>query len=123
MMFGKRLNLPRRHVGEHLARLPKKYQSFVNTTSASKFQPAKHHLHYQASPAATMSAEKRPASDAFGSSQLVVKRPNLGNNSKTVAVVNGSGGNGAFIQTVCTPLGKHKLWSTPCAEPIILTAM
>ncbi|KIN05726.1 hypothetical protein OIDMADRAFT_189220 [Oidiodendron maius Zn] len=47
-----------------------------------------------------MSAEKRPASDAFGSSQLVVKRPNLGNNSKAVAVANGSGGNGALIQTV-----------------------
>jgi Prp8 binding protein len=46
-----------------------------------------------------MSAEKRPASDAFGSSQLVVKRPNLGNNGKAVAVVNG-GGNGALIQAV-----------------------
>ena len=48
-----------------------------------------------------MSAEKRPASDAFGSAQLVVKRPNLGNNGKAVAVVNGAGGNGALIQAVC----------------------
>lgn len=46
-----------------------------------------------------MSAEKRPASDAFGSSQLVVKRPNLGNNGKAIAVVNG-GGSGALIQAV-----------------------
>ena len=56
-----------------------------------------------------MSAEKRPASDAFGSSQLVVKRPNLGNNSKAVAVANGSGGNGALIQTVRTPARRYRL--------------
>jgi Prp8 binding protein len=49
-----------------------------------------------------MSAEKRPAGDDFRSSQMVVsKRPNLGN-SKAVAVVNGSGANGALIQAVCT---------------------
>lgn len=49
-----------------------------------------------------MSAEKRPASDAFGSTQMVVKRPNLGNDtSKSVTRVNGSGANGALIQTVC----------------------
>lgn len=53
-----------------------------------------------------MSAEKRPASDAFGSSQLVVKRPNLGNSSKAVAVINGAGGNGALIQAVRTTLKK-----------------
>lgn len=50
-----------------------------------------------------MSAEKRPASDAFGSSQMVVKRQksdaNLGN-GKAVAVVNGSAANGALIQAV-----------------------
>jgi Prp8 binding protein len=53
-----------------------------------------------------MSAEKRPASDTFGSSQLVVKKPNLGNSSKAVAVTNGSGGNGALIQAVCMTLAK-----------------
>jgi len=46
-----------------------------------------------------MSSEKRPASDAFGSSQMVVKRPNLGS-AKSVAVVNGSAANGAIISTV-----------------------
>jgi len=46
-----------------------------------------------------MSAEKRPASDDSGSSQIVVKRQNVGN-SKAVAVVNGSGANGALIQAV-----------------------
>ena len=49
-----------------------------------------------------MSAEKRPASHAFGSSQMVVKRQKsdakLGTNA--VAVVNGSTANGALIQTV-----------------------
>jgi len=49
-----------------------------------------------------MSSEKRSASDDFGSSQMVVKRPNLGQDSKAVAVVNGSGGSGALIQAVCT---------------------
>lgn len=48
-----------------------------------------------------MSAEKRPAGEDFGSSQMVVKRPNLGKDSKAVAVVNGSGANGALIQAVC----------------------
>ncbi|KLJ06695.1 hypothetical protein EMPG_17806 [Blastomyces silverae] len=49
-----------------------------------------------------MSAEKRPAQDAFGSTQLV-KRPrsdsNLGNAS-AVAVVNSSAQNGALIQAI-----------------------
>ena len=49
-----------------------------------------------------MSAEKRPAGDDFGSSQMVVmKRQNLGKDSKAVAVVNGSGANGALMQAVC----------------------
>jgi len=48
-----------------------------------------------------MSAEKRPAGDEYASSQMVVKRPNLGKDSKAVAVVSGSGGNGALIQAVC----------------------
>jgi len=43
-----------------------------------------------------MSAEKRPASESFGSSQIVVKRPNLGS-GKAVSVVNGSPANGALI--------------------------
>lgn len=45
-----------------------------------------------------MASEKRPASDAFGSSQMVVKRPNLGGTGKEVAVTNGS--NGALIQAI-----------------------
>jgi Prp8 binding protein len=49
-----------------------------------------------------MSSDKRPASDEFGGGQMVVKRPNLGKDSKAVAVVNGSGLNGALIQAVCT---------------------
>jgi Prp8 binding protein len=49
-----------------------------------------------------MSAEKRPASDDFGGGQMIVKRPNLGNSNKAVAVVNGSEANGALIQAVCT---------------------
>lgn len=48
-----------------------------------------------------MSAEKRPASNDYSSSQMVLKRPNLGKDSKAVAVVNGSGDNGALIQAVC----------------------
>jgi len=48
-----------------------------------------------------MSAEKRPAADEYASSQMVVKRPNLGKDSKAVTVVGGSGGNGALIQAVC----------------------
>ena len=50
-----------------------------------------------------MSAEKRPASNAFGSTQMVVKRQksdaNLGNGS-AVTVVNGTAANGALIQSV-----------------------
>jgi len=33
---------------------------------------------------------------------MVVKRPHLGQDSKAVARVNGSGANGALIQAVCT---------------------
>ena len=54
-----------------------------------------------------MSAEKRPASNAFGSSQMVVKRQksdaNLGM-GRAVAIVNGSPANGALIQAVSLPL-------------------
>jgi Prp8 binding protein len=46
-----------------------------------------------------MSAEKRAASDAFGSSQMLVKRPNLGN-GRAVAVTSGSAANGALITSV-----------------------
>ena len=50
-----------------------------------------------------MSAEKRPASNAFGSSQMVVKRQksdaNLGKGA-AVAVAGGQYGNGALIQSV-----------------------
>jgi len=49
-----------------------------------------------------MSREKRPANEAFGTSQLVKRTKsdaNLG--SSAVAVVNSSGANGALIQAVC----------------------
>ncbi|MCJ1405477.1 hypothetical protein MMC11_008705 [Xylographa trunciseda] len=55
-----------------------------------------------------MSAEKRPASNAFGSSQMVVKRQksdaNLGNGS-AIAVAGGQYGNGALIQSVSRTSG------------------
>jgi len=60
-----------------------------------------------------MAAEKRPAPDNFGSSQLVVKRQksdaNLGNGT-AVAVVGGSAQNGALIQSV-NPLYYTKLFN------------
>jgi Prp8 binding protein len=51
-----------------------------------------------------MSTEKRAraGSDDFRSTQMVVKRPNLGGESKAVARVNGSAANGALVQAVCT---------------------
>jgi len=45
-----------------------------------------------------MASEKRAASENY--SQMVVKRPNLGNNSKALATVNGSSANGALVQAV-----------------------
>jgi len=53
-----------------------------------------------------MSAEKRPAADSFGSSQLVKRQKsdaNLGNSSP-VAVVNSAAQHGALIQAVCNVL-------------------
>jgi Prp8 binding protein len=44
-----------------------------------------------------MSAAKRPASDVFGSSQMVVKRPNLGNSGAAFAIAD-SPRNGTLIQ-------------------------
>jgi len=51
-----------------------------------------------------MSAEKRPASDSFGSSQLVKRQRSDGNlnGGTSVAVVNGAAQNGALIQAVCS---------------------
>jgi len=47
-----------------------------------------------------MASEKRAASDGY--SQMVVKRPNLGNNNnKALATANGSSANGALVQSVC----------------------
>lgn len=58
-----------------------------------------------------MSAEKRPASNVFGSSQMVVKRQksdaNLGNGS-AVSVVNGSPASGALVQGVGPPFLSDK---------------
>jgi Prp8 binding protein len=45
-----------------------------------------------------MSAAKRPAPDAFGSTQVVVKRPNLGNSGTSVVLGEGSS-NGTLIQS------------------------
>ncbi|KAL9071364.1 MAG: hypothetical protein Q9161_004223 [Pseudevernia consocians] len=49
-----------------------------------------------------MSAAKRPASNSFGSSQIIVKRQksNTDINGKAVAVTNGGSGSGALIQAV-----------------------
>lgn len=58
----------------------------------------------------TMSREKRPAADAFGTSQLVKRAKsdaNLGG-SNAVAVVNQSSQNGALIQSVC--LHNERSW-------------
>jgi hypothetical protein len=50
-----------------------------------------------------MSREKRPANEAFGTSQLVKRtKPDANLDSSAVAKVNGSGANGALIQAVCT---------------------
>ena len=53
-----------------------------------------------------MSAAKRPASNSFGSSQMVVKRQksNADMNGKAVAITNGGSASGALIQAVSTPL-------------------
>ncbi|KAI4102372.1 MAG: hypothetical protein L6R37_004452 [Teloschistes peruensis] len=50
-----------------------------------------------------MAAEKRPASNAFGTSQLVVKRQKSNVNlsdSKAVAITNGNAADGALVQAV-----------------------
>lgn len=52
---------------------------------------------------ATMSAAKRPASDSFGSSHLVVKRQKSNvelRDGRAGAVKPGIGANGALVQTV-----------------------
>ena len=52
-----------------------------------------------------MSAAKRPASNSFGSSQMVVKRQKSSAdiNGKAVAVTNGSASSGALMQAVSSP--------------------
>lgn len=53
-----------------------------------------------------MAAEKRPASNAFGSSQLVVKRQKSNvdlANGKAVTITNGNAAGGALIQAVSLP--------------------
>jgi hypothetical protein len=53
-----------------------------------------------------MSREKRPANEAFGTSQLVKRTKSDANlASSAVAKVNGSGANGALIQAVCDNQG------------------
>ena len=68
-----------------------------------------------------MSAEKRAAADAFGSSQIVKRQKsdaNLGNGG-TVAVVNSSTQNGALIQAVsCTV--KSVFLRRPPADPDVM---
>jgi hypothetical protein len=48
----------------------------------------------------TMSREKRPANDAFGSSQLVKRARPDATDSTALTVANGTAQNGALIQTV-----------------------
>lgn len=55
-----------------------------------------------------MAAEKRPASNAFGSSQLVVKRQKSNVNlsdGKAITVSNGNAAGGALTQAVSLPEG------------------
>jgi hypothetical protein len=67
-------------------------------------------------PSLAMSREKRPANEAFGTSQLVKRTKsdaNLG--SSAVAVVNGSGANGALVQAVCWHRGLlHEYQAEDC---------
>lgn len=49
----------------------------------------------------TMSAEKRAATDGFGSHQIVKRQKSDNNLNNSVAVVNGGAQNGALIQSVC----------------------
>lgn len=74
-----------------------------NTTDPSFDLPQTSRIHCEI---LTMASEKRHASGDHGNSQMVVKRQNVGKDSKAVAVVNGSAANGALIQSVC------KAWST-----------
>ena len=82
-------------------------------TNSSEQCTASHHTaHYPSNrpilitTAAKMSAAKRPASNSFGSSQIIVKRQksNTDINGKDVAVTNGGSGSGALIQAVSSPL-------------------
>jgi hypothetical protein len=60
-----------------------------------------------------MSREKRPANDAFGSSQLVKRAKPDATDSTALTVANGTAQNGALIQTVRhTP---HALLPLPIA--------
>ena len=56
-----------------------------------------------------MSAAKRPASNSFGSSQMVVKRQKSSAdiNGKAVAVTNGSTSSGALVQAVSRLSSTH----------------
>ncbi|KAL9041975.1 MAG: hypothetical protein Q9180_000923 [Flavoplaca navasiana] len=61
-----------------------------------------------------MAAEKRPASNAFGSSQLVVKRQKSNidlSDGRAVTVSNGNASGGALIHAVSSPSGAV-LWKT-----------
>lgn len=58
-----------------------------------------------------MAAEKRPASNAFGTSQLVVKRQKSNVNlsdSKAVAITNGNAADGALVQAVSSSYMYHR---------------
>lgn len=61
-----------------------------------------------------MSAAKRPASNSFGSSQMVVKRQKSSTdiNGKSLAVTNGGSGSGALIQAV-SPAPPPFFFQTP----------
>lgn len=64
-----------------------------------------------------MAAEKRPASDAFGNSQSIVKRQKSDANIRggsSVAIVNHSAQNGALIQAVRLELSVLLAFSCRC---------
>jgi hypothetical protein len=86
-----------------------RFKNILNQLPSSAPTPQTTTPKRKQSQTAIMSSEKRPASDDFSGSQMVVKRQNVGRDSKAVALSNGSAGNGALIQSVCISSHKREL--------------
>lgn len=93
---------------DEAAKFTKKFPSLSLSSTTSSIQP-RHILQYNpklihnySSQSQIMASGKRAASGDFDNSQMVLKKANVGGNSKAVAVVNGTAANGALIQTVCS---------------------